>query len=102
MEEKNANLWWDAVQDIVQKDIGKVCKKYEKNERLYRHRISQMEKIMPSFEYESLVLFLELKTLDEEEDREDIDGVGTSDTKVVEELGDLKGGKDSLKREAIK
>jgi len=57
---------------------------------------------MPSFEYESLVLFLELKILDEEEDREDTDGVGTSNTKVVEELGDLKGRKDSPKREAIK
>jgi uncharacterized protein YdgA (DUF945 family) len=24
MEEKNVDLWWDEVQDIVQKDIGKV------------------------------------------------------------------------------
>jgi hypothetical protein len=24
MEEKDANLWWDAFHDIVQKDIGKV------------------------------------------------------------------------------
>ncbi len=23
MEEKDANLWWDVVQDIVQKDIGR-------------------------------------------------------------------------------
>jgi hypothetical protein len=35
----------------VQKDIGNVCKTYERNERLYMHRISQMEKVMPSFEY---------------------------------------------------
>jgi hypothetical protein len=35
MEEKDANLWWGAVQDIVQKDIGKIYRKYEKNERLY-------------------------------------------------------------------
>ncbi len=28
-----------------------------------------MEKVMPSFEYEPLVLFLEPKTLDEEEDK---------------------------------
>ncbi len=34
MEEKDTDLWWDAVQDIVQKDIRKVCTKYEKNERL--------------------------------------------------------------------
>ncbi len=26
MEGKNANLWWDAVQDIVQKDIKKSTK----------------------------------------------------------------------------
>ncbi len=56
IEEKYANLWWDAVQDIVQKDIGKVYKKYERNQRLYRHMISLMEKVMSSFEYEPLVL----------------------------------------------
>jgi hypothetical protein len=39
MEEKDAYLWWDVVQNIVQKDIGKVCRKYEKNERLHRHVI---------------------------------------------------------------
>jgi len=43
MEEKDANLWWDAIQDIVQKDIGKVCRKYERYERLYRHKNFQME-----------------------------------------------------------
>ncbi len=58
MEEKDVDLWWDAIQDITKKDIGKVCRKYQKNERLYRHRIFRMEKIMPSFEYEPLVLFL--------------------------------------------
>jgi len=102
IEEKDVDLWWDVAQDIVQKDIGKVCIKYERNERLYRHMIFQMEKSMPSFEYESLVLFPELKISDEEEDKGDIDGVGTSDTRVVEELGDLKRRKDSFKREAIK
>ncbi len=40
MEEKDADLWQDVVHDIVQKGIGKVCRKYERNERLYRHRIS--------------------------------------------------------------
>ncbi len=33
MEEKDVVLWWDVVQDIVQKDIGKVCRMYEKNEK---------------------------------------------------------------------
>jgi hypothetical protein len=51
--------------DIVQKDIGKVYKRYERNERLYRQRTSQMAKFMPSFEYEPLVLSLKLNTLDE-------------------------------------
>jgi hypothetical protein len=40
MEEKNIDLWWNAVQNIVQKDIGKVYKKYGRNETLYRHKIS--------------------------------------------------------------
>jgi hypothetical protein len=44
MEEKYADLWWDVVQDIVQKDIGKVSRKYERKERLYKHMIFQMEK----------------------------------------------------------
>ncbi len=39
MEEKDANLWWGVIQDIVQKDIGKVNRKYEMNERLYRYEI---------------------------------------------------------------
>ncbi len=55
MEEKYVDLWWDVVQDIVQKYIRKVCKRYERNERLYIHRIFQIEKVIPSFEYEVLV-----------------------------------------------
>jgi hypothetical protein len=35
-----------------------------------------MEKVMPSFEYEHLVLFLERKTSYEEEDRGDTNGAG--------------------------
>ncbi len=53
MEEKDIDLCWDVVQDIAQKDIGKVYKRYE---RLYMHRISQMEKVIPSFQYQPLVL----------------------------------------------
>jgi hypothetical protein len=34
MEENDENLWWDVVQDINQKDIGKVYRRYERNERL--------------------------------------------------------------------
>jgi hypothetical protein len=30
MEETYVDLWWDAIQDIVHNDIGKVYKRYEK------------------------------------------------------------------------
>jgi len=83
MEEKYADLWWDVVQDIVPKDIGKVSRKYERKERLYKHMIFQMEKVMPSFEYEPLVLFPKLDTSNEEKNRGDIDGTKPSSTKVV-------------------
>jgi hypothetical protein len=56
MEEKDVDLWWDVVQDIVQKNIRKVCKKYGRNERLYKHITSHVERVMPSFEYEPLIL----------------------------------------------
>jgi hypothetical protein len=62
MEEKNVDLWWDVMHDIIQKYIGKVYKRYEINERLYMHYISQMEKVMPTFEYEPLVFSLEFET----------------------------------------
>ncbi len=55
---------------------------------------------MPSFEYEPLILFPEPKTSNEVEDKGDTNGVGPSCTKTSkQELGDLRGGKDSLKRE---
>jgi len=46
-----------------------------RNERMYRHIISQMEKVMPAFEYEPLVLSPKPKTSNEEENKGDIDGV---------------------------
>jgi hypothetical protein len=49
---------------------------YERNEKLYMHKISQMGKVIPSFQYEPLVLISKLKTSNEEEDRRNIDGVG--------------------------
>jgi hypothetical protein len=39
---------------------------YERNEKLYRHKISQMEKVISFFQYEPLVLILELETSNEE------------------------------------
>jgi hypothetical protein len=56
MEEKDANIWWDVMHDILQKDIRKVCRMYEKNEKLYKHEISHMAKVIPLFQYEPLVL----------------------------------------------
>ncbi len=48
---------------------------------------------MSLFEYEPLILSPKPKTLDE---------AGPSSTRVVKELGNLKGGKDSLEREVAK
>ncbi len=59
---------------FVLKDIGKVYKRYEKMERLYMHKISQMEKVMLTFKYEPLILSLEPKTSYEEKDRENNNG----------------------------
>lgn len=102
MEEKDVNLWWDVVQDIVQKDIGKICWRYERSERLYKHKIFQMEKVMPTFECEPLVLFPELETLDEEKDRGDTGGARPSTIRTPEEEPrDLRGGKENPNKEAI-
>ncbi len=57
---------------------------------------------MPTFEYEPLVLSLEPKTSNEEENKGDIDGVGPSSIRTTkEEPVDLRGGKESSNREAI-
>jgi hypothetical protein len=44
-----------------------------------------MEKVMPLFEYEALIISPKPKTLDEEEDKGDTYGVGPSSTRIVEE-----------------
>ncbi len=85
MGEKYVYLWWDAILDIVQKDIGKVCKRYERNERLYKPKIFQVEKVMPTFEYEPLVFSLDSKTLDEEKDRGNTNGAGPSGIRTSKE-----------------
>jgi hypothetical protein len=61
-----------------------------------------MEKVMPSFEYEPLVLSLEPNILDEEEDRVDTNGARPLGPRVAKEPGDLKGGKDNPEREDVK
>ncbi len=74
MEEKDANHWWNVMQDMVQKDIRKFYKMYEKNEKFYRHKISQMEKVILLFQYQLLVLTPKLETSNEEEQKEQTDG----------------------------
>jgi hypothetical protein len=56
---------------------------------------------MPSFEYEPLILFPKQETLDEEENKRDIDGARPSGTRVVKEPRDLKGGKEKSERETV-
>ncbi len=46
------------------------------------HKISQMENVIPLFQYEPLVLILESETSDEEEERGQIDGAGPSQKKT--------------------
>jgi hypothetical protein len=60
--------------------------------------IYHMEKVMPSFEYEPLVVFPKPKTLDEEEDKGDIAGAGPLGTKVVEDQETLEEERIALKR----
>jgi hypothetical protein len=40
---------------------------YEKNEKLYRHKISQMKNVLPSFLYKPLVLTPKPETSNEEQ-----------------------------------
>jgi hypothetical protein len=47
----------------------KGCRMYERNEKLFRHKISQMGKVIPFFQYELLVLIPESETSYEEDER---------------------------------
>ncbi len=72
---------------------------YERIEKLYKHKIFQMEKVLPSFQYEPLVLTRGLETSNEEEKGQS-DGVGQLETKTTkEEPIDLRGGGDITQRE---
>jgi len=73
---------------------------YERNEKLYMHKISQMEKVIPFFQYEPLILIPKSKTSNEEEERGQTNGVGPSKTRTIkEEPIDLKRGRDSSQKE---
>ncbi len=73
---------------------------YERNEKLYKHQIFQMEKIIPSFQYEPLVLIPEPETSNEEENRGHTNGTGPSWTIIEkEDPTNLRGGRDSSQRE---
>jgi len=61
-----------------------------------------MEKVMPSFEYEPLILSPKPKISNEEENKGDTYGARPLGTGLLEELGGLRGGKDSLEKEDAK
>ncbi len=64
------------------------------------HRISQMKKVISSFQYEPLILTLESKTSDEEEKRGNTNGVGPSCIRTKKGVpSNFKGGKDNAQRE---
>ncbi len=58
-----------------------------------------MEKVMPSFEYEPLVLFPRPETSNEEENKGDTYGEGPLGTRFLKEPRYRRGGKDSLEKE---
>ncbi len=62
------------------------------NEKFYKHKISQTENIIPSFQYDPLILTPKAKTSYEEEERRNInDGVIPAQTRAKEEkLENLK------------
>jgi hypothetical protein len=60
-----------------------------------------MEKVMPSFDYEPIVLFPKLETSYEEEDKRDTNGARPFGTGLQKEPRDFKGRKDSPKREDV-
>jgi hypothetical protein len=64
-------------------------------------RFFKWKKVMPSFEYEPFVLSPKPKTSNEEEERRNKDGAKPLSKKVTEELKNLKGGKDSPKKEDV-
>ncbi len=64
------------------------------------HIISHMAMIIPSFQYEPLILTPKPKTLDKEKERGNTDGVGPLGTRTKkEELTNLRRGKDSPHKE---
>jgi hypothetical protein len=64
------------------------------------HKISQMEKVIPFFQHEPLILIPKSKTSNEEEERGQTDGVRPSKTRTIKvEPIDLKRGRDSSQKE---
>jgi hypothetical protein len=69
---------------------------YERNEKLYKHKISQMQKVIPSFQYESLILILEFKNSYEEYEIGNINGARPLRTIIEKkELVNLRARKDN-------
>jgi hypothetical protein len=55
---------------------------YERNDKIYKHKIFQMKKVILSFQYEPFILIPKLETSNEEEKRGHIDGAGPLRTKT--------------------
>jgi hypothetical protein len=60
-----------------------------------------MEKVMPLYEYEPLVLFLEPEISNEKKEKGGIERARPSNTKVVEEPKNLIGGRIALRRRLL-
>ncbi len=74
---------------------------YERNEKLYMHKISKMEKVIPSFQYEFIILTLEPDASNEEEKKGHTNGARPLEIIIAkEEPTNLRGGKDGFQREA--
>ncbi len=100
MEEKDADMVRCNSRHCskgYQEGLPKVWKEWKV---VHTHDFSN-GKVMLSFKYEPLVLFLEPETSNEEKDRGDTNGARPSCIKVLEERGNIRGWKDSPKREAV-
>jgi hypothetical protein len=61
MEEIDVDLWWDVIQDIIQKDIRKVYKRMGGMKGCTNTKFLKWKEFMPSFEYEPLVISLDFR-----------------------------------------
>jgi hypothetical protein len=71
-----------------------------RNEKFYMHKISQIERVIPSFQYEPLILTPKPKTSNEEEKRGNTNGARPSKIRTEkEEPTCLRRGRDNFHKE---